>query len=360
MNGGAIPDEARRPAAGAARPALAADRCPRPSPPCGTGGTASSVEAALRVAAARLAAAAIDDPRREARLLLAHATGRDGAFLRAHGDEPLAAGGRRRFFTLVARRACRVPMAQLLGRCGFRHLDLRVSPATLTPRSESETVVETALALFAGPAPPPGPAGRVRAGRLSPSAGGARPPASLLDLGTGGGCLLIALLDLWPQSRGTGIDLSGRALAVARANARACGVAARARFAVGDWLEGVRERFDLVVCNPPYVASGDLPGLEPEVACHEPRLALDGGGDGLDGYRRILPRLAGVLAPGGIAVFEHGAGQGPALERLAAARSLAVAARVRDLAGRRRCLALRPARARDRHPRIEGKTGRAR
>lgn len=299
----------------------------------------SSVEAALRVATARLAAAAIDDPRREARLLLAHATGRDGALLRAHGDELLAAGGRHRFFALVARRARRVPMAQVLGRCGFRHLDLRVTPATLTPRPESETVVETALALFAVCA---------------------RPPASLLDLGTGSGCLLIALLDLWPQSRGTGIDLSGRALAVARANARACGVAARARFAAGDWLDGVRERFDLVVCNPPYVASGDIHALEPEVARHEPRLALDGGGDGLDGYRRILPRLSGVLAPGGIAVFEHGAGQGPALERLAAARSLAVAARARDLAGRRRCLALRSARAGDRHSRMEGEAGRAR
>lgn len=359
MNGGAIPGERRRPAAVAARPALAADRPLRPSPPWGVGGTPSSVEAALRVATARLAAAAIDDPRREARLLLAHATGRDGAFLRAHGDEPLATDGRHRFFALVARRARRVPMAQVLGRCGFRHLDLRVSPATLTPRPESETVVETALALFAGPAPPPGLAGRVCAGR-PPQNAAARPPASLLDLGTGSGCLLIALLDLWPQSRGMGIDLSGRALAVARANARACGVADRARFAVGDWLEGVRQRFDLVVCNPPYVASGDLPGLEPEVACHEPRLALDGGGDGLDGYRRILPRLAGVLAPGGIAVFEHGAGQGPALERLAAARSLAAVVRVRDLAGRRRCLALRSARAGARHLRGEGKAGRAR
>lgn len=280
----------------------------------------ASVGGALRQAAALLAAAAIDDPCREARLLLAHVTGRDGIALCAHGEAPLTPRARRRFHALVARRAQRVPMAQVVGRRGFRHLDLRVTAATLTPRPESETVVELALALFAPPA---------------------APPASLLDVGTGGGCLLVTLLHLWPGSRALGIDLSRPALAVARANARACGVASRARFAVGDWLADVRARFELVVCNPPYIASGDLPALAPEVARHEPRLALDGGRDGLDACRRILPCLAAVLAPGGVAVFEHGAGQGPALERLAAAWGLAPVATGRDLAGRRRCLALR-------------------
>jgi release factor glutamine methyltransferase len=272
--------------------------------------------AALDWGADRLAAAGIDAARLEARLLLAHALGLASAGLLAGLDLPAPASG---YPGLVARRAGREPLALILGRREFWSLDLLVSPATLIPRPESETLIEAALAAFAGRAA----------------------PRRLLDLGTGTGCLLLAALGEFPAACGVGIDRVPAAAALARDNAAVLGLAGRAAFLCGDWAAAVAGRFDLVLANPPYIPTADIAGLMPEVACHEPRSALDGGADGLAAYRAILADLPRLLAPGGIAVVELGAGQAAPVAALAAGAGLAAEARA-DLAGVPRALILGP------------------
>ena len=188
------------------------------------------------------------------------------------------------------------------------------------PRPDTETVVEAALA------------------RL-PDRGA---PLSVLDLGTGSGCLLVALLHETPAARGLGIDRAEAALRTARGNAAANGVGTRAAFAAGNWADAVGGRFDLLVSNPPYIPARDIPGLAQEVRDHDPRLALDGGADGLDAYWAILSQASGLLAPGGLAVLEVGAGQAPAVGGLAEAAGLRVEAVAADLAGHDRAVVLRP------------------
>lgn len=179
-------------------------------------------------------------------------------------------------------------MAQILGHRAFWTLDFLVNSHTLTPRPDSEIVIETALAhLTDKPI-------------LSPR---------LLDLGTGTGCLLLSLLAEVPAATGLGIDRSDEALAIARQNAANSGLTSRVAFHSGNWAEGLTERFDMVVSNPPYIPSGDIAGLAPEVRDWEPRLALDGGADGLEAYRAIARALPSLLKPGGAAVLEIGIGQ---------------------------------------------------
>ena len=192
-----------------------------------------------------------------------------------------------RLAPLVARRAAHEPLALILGRREFWSLEFAVSPATLIPRPESETLIEAAVAAFAHCAPP----------RL------------LLDLGTGTGCLLLAALSEFPAALGVGVDCSAEAAALAAGNAVALHLADRALFVCGDWADPLDAQFDLVLCNPPYVRTADLDGLMPEVARHEPRTALDGGPDGFAAWRRLLPALPRLLAPEGVAVLEIGAGQ---------------------------------------------------
>lgn len=278
----------------------------------------ATLSAAVAATATRLAEAGIEDARAEARLLVMEAAGVDRTALLAHGDTPLDAAAAVRLEAFATRRAARVPMAQVLGRRGFWEHDFRVTGDTLTPRPETELLVEAALARC-------GPAGA---------------PRRVLDLGTGTGCLLLSLLAAWPAAWGLGIDRSEAALAVARANARALGLADRAAFLLADWTDPVAGRFDAVVANPPYIPTAELAGLEPEVARHEPRLALDGGADGLDPYRILFPRLRQLLAPGALALFEHGAGQGAALAKLARDHTLKVAGALDDLAHHDRCLIL--------------------
>jgi release factor glutamine methyltransferase len=167
-------------------------------------------------------------------------------------------------------------------------------------------------------------------------------PLSILDLGTGSGCLLVALLHERPAARGLGVDRAPAALRAARANAAANGVGGRAAFAAADWGAPLAARFDLVVSNPPYIPAAEIAGLAPEVRLHDPRLALDGGADGLDAYRAILSGAPALLAPAGLAVLEVGAGQAPAVAGLAEASGLAVEAVVPDLAGHDRAVVLRP------------------
>lgn len=262
---------------------------------------------ALRHGAGQLAAAGIPNPRLEARLLLAHAAGLPTeAILRDSGqvvDAP-------RFGALLARRAAREPLALILGRQEFWSLSFAVSPATLIPRADSETVVEAALAALPD--------------RMA--------PLRVLDLGTGTGCLLLALLHERPAAWGVGVDLSPDAARLAARNADALGLVARAAFVCADWDAPLHGRFDLVLSNPPYVETGAIAGLMPEVARHEPFRALDGGADGLAAYRRILARLPVLLAPGGVAVLELGEGQAGPVGALAAATGLHHVSCAQDLA----------------------------
>ncbi len=271
---------------------------------------------AIGAAGRRLAAAGVDAPRRDARLLLAHALGTAPEVVFAYPERRLSAQEGAAFGSLLGRRAGRQPMAQILGRREFWSLDFAVTPAVLTPRPESETVVEAVL--DAGP----------------------DPCARVLDLGTGSGCLLLALLAELPNAHGIGVDLSAAAIAVAAANARALGLAGRARFCVGDWGRALGERFDVIVSNPPYVTSAAIDSLAPESCRHEPRMALDGGSHGLDAMRALAPEVARLLAPGGVVAIEIGAGQGIEVENMFATCGLTVTARRRDLAGVERCLLL--------------------
>jgi release factor glutamine methyltransferase len=218
---------------------------------------------------------------------------------------------------LVARRAGHEPLALILGRREFWSLDFAVSPATLIPRPDSETLVEAALAAFAN--------------RM--------PPRRVLDLGTGTGCLLLAVLSEFSAAFGVGVDCCFAAAALAARNAAALGLAARAAFLCGDWAAALDARFDLVLSNPPYIATGQLAFLMPDVAGFEPPAALDGGADGLCAYRTLLPALARLLARDGIAVLEVGAGQAETVARMAGNAGYVAVPRP-DLAGIPRALAL--------------------
>ncbi len=269
--------------------------------------------AALRRGAARLAQSGVESSAREARLLMAHLLGEPSTAL-LDPARPIDAVA---FDALLARRAAREPMAMITGRQGFWTLELAVSAATLIPRADSETLIEAALAAFPD--------------RLM--------VRSVLDLGTGTGCLLLAALAEFPAARGLGIDISADAARLAAGNARANGLP-QAMFAVGSWADPLAGTFDLVLSNPPYIESAVVPALMPEVARYEPRRALDGGADGLDAYRAILSMLPRLLAPGGVAVLEIGARQADAVAALARAAGFAQPAVRRDLAGHARAVVL--------------------
>jgi len=257
---------------------------------------------ALAEATARLAAAGVEEPRREARLIIAAALGLTRAELLAVESVDEA-----RIEPLLARRVAREPLAYITGRREFWGLEFAVSPATLIPRPDSETLVEAALA--AVPAP----------GRI-------------LDLGTGTGCLLLSLLHERPSAWGVGVDLSPEAAALAAGNARALGLAGRAAFLAGSWADAVAGQFDLVISNPPYIERAAIAGLMPEVGRFEPAAALDGGADGLAAYGAIYAALPRLLAPNGAAVLELGAGQAKSVSDLAAGAGFACVLRP-DLAG---------------------------
>lgn len=266
-------------------------------------------------AVARLEAAGVEDARREARLLLALALDTDLAGVLRAG--PLSPEQQARFDALVARRAAREPFARIAGHREFWGLEFALSPATLVPRPDSETLIEAALA-------------------AKPDRASVR---RVLDLGTGTGCLLGAALAEYPQATGIGVDASAAAAATARGNLARFGV--RASVIVGDWACGLAGGFDLVLSNPPYIPAADIPALAPEVARHDPYAALAGGADGLDAYRAIVADLPRLLARDGVAVLELGIGQAEAVCGLVSARGLTVADIRNDLAGLARALVLR-------------------
>jgi release factor glutamine methyltransferase len=287
-----------------------------PHPPAGEGEREATVATALRAAAARLAASGVPEPRLDARLLLAEALGAEPAAVFGWPERRLGAAERERFAGLVERRARREPVSRILGRREFWSLPFRVVPATLDPRPDSETLVEAALAEFAD----------------------VSAPLRVLDFGTGTGCLLLAFLSERPSATGIGVDLAPAALACARANAAALGLGGRARFVASDWDAALAGTADVILANPPYIEAGAIAALDPEVALHDPRRALDGGADGLDAYRALAVGTARLLAPEGQAFLELGQGQAAAVAALMTAAGLAVRAIRRDLAGEERCL----------------------
>jgi release factor glutamine methyltransferase len=271
--------------------------------------------------AARLEAAGIEAARSEAWLLLAAATGRSRAELIAGAARALSPAEEQRLEALAARRLTREPMAYILGSREFWSLPFEVSPAVLVPRPESETVVEAALAQIAD--------------RTA--------PLRILDLGTGSGCLLLALLSELPRASGLGTDCSAAALAMAKSNARRLGLAERAEFREGDWGRGLAGPFEIIVCNPPYLARTDAENLAPEVRAFEPEAALFAGPDGLLAYHTLAPDCARLLAKDGMVFLEIGQGQGAAVERIMRRHGLRLVASRPDLAGIERCLMFLPA-----------------
>lgn len=281
----------------------------------------TTLAAARRLLADRLAEAGIADAGAEARLLLKLATGRDAALPGSAAETCLDAAEAGRASHVAARRLAREPFARIAGSGAFHGLDLALNDACLVPRDDTEALVDAALRLL--------PAGE---------------PAAILDLGVGPGTILLALLTERPEAHGLGVDVSAEALEAARQNARTLGLADRADFAEGRWMDGLAGAFDLVVSNPPYIPARDCDALAPEVALHDPRLALDGGADGLDAYRAIFAGVGQVLKPGGHVAVEIGIGQAPDVTAIARGCGFRLERLSSDLAGIPRALVFRQAR----------------
>jgi release factor glutamine methyltransferase len=277
-----------------------------------------TVAAARRAWAAEFRTHGIESPELDARLLVGHALGLDHAALAAAGARTLGAEQDSAIAVLARRRLAGEPVARILGHKEFWSLPLRLDAATLVPRPETETVVEAALAAVDASGP------RSR-------------PLRIADLGTGSGAIILALLSELPNAFGVATDTSPGALAVARDNARRLALM-RANFVACDVAAALRGPFDIIVSNPPYIASGDIVALAPEVRDFDPRSALDGGPDGLGFYRAIAATAAALLAPEGALVVELGIGQAEPVAALFAAAGLVPSPPRPDLSGVPRAL----------------------
>lgn len=269
----------------------------------------------LRAGAARLEKS--KTPLLDARILMKFVTGLDDAGLIANSGAHLPEERVKSFYDLIDRRSNGEPVAYLTGIKEFWSLPIKVSPDVLIPRNDSECLIETALE---------------RRDKKS--------PLKILDLGTGSGCLLLALLTEFPQARGVGIDRSLSALNVARENADRLRLSDRADFIPGDWFSAVRGKFDIIISNPPYIPDGDLNDLPADVSAYEPREALFAGQDGMDAHRAILSAAPDALTPGGLLILECGADQAGFLKEMAAnSFSTAEIFIINDLEGRNRGIA---------------------
>ncbi|MFT8719578.1 peptide chain release factor N(5)-glutamine methyltransferase [Acetobacter sp.] len=276
----------------------------------------SRVKTLIAEATASLMRARIEEPRREARILFEIAYGHDISWQMMNPDSVMP--NAQSFFALVQRRADHEPVAYLKGEKGFWTLDLEVTRDTLIPRGDTETLIEALI--------------RYRPDRASVS--------SVLDLGTGSGCLLLAALIEYPQAMGVGVDYMEGTARQAAHNATLNQLDQRAFFIVAEWMNPLAARFDVVLSNPPYIPSRDIGGLMRDVADYEPMIALDGGTEGLDAYRAIIPRLPDVLTPEGIAILEFGIGQAEDVQQIAQSAGLKTVELCSDLAGVTRAIVL--------------------
>lgn len=274
-----------------------------------------TIEIARRILTARLDAAGIDNAALDARLLIGTALNLDLTGIIAQAARQLTAEQATRLDTFARRRISGEPVARILGTKEFWGLAFKVSAETLVPRPDTETVVEAALEILRGESR-------------------AHLALRIADLGTGSGAILLALLSELPDATGVGTDLSAAALETACENANKLGLASRADFVLTDYAEALSGPFDLIVSNPPYIRSADIADLAPEVRDHDPHLALDGGRDGLEAYRRIAPQAARLLSPGGLLILEIGQGQDDDVSRLVTSAGLTGTGSARaDLAG---------------------------
>lgn len=271
----------------------------------------STAGAALAAAAARLRAAGVADPARDARLLLAHAARIDATRITLIAPEALSPEIAERFDALVSLRAVRVPVSHLVGERAFYGRRFKISKDVLDPRPDTETLIEAALS---------------------------EPFEHVLDLGVGSGNILVTLLAERRDATGVGVDLSEAACLQASANAVLHGVADRARIQTSDWFSDIQGQFDLIVSNPPYIAADEMPELEPEVRRYEPHMALTDGADGLKAYRKIADGVMAHLAPKGRVIVEIGPSQGAAVMALFAQAGLTGIGLLRDLDGRDRVI----------------------
>ncbi len=274
-----------------------------------------TIEVARRMLTARFEAAGIDSAALDARLLTGAVLHLDLTGLIAQGQHQLTMDDAARLEAFAQRRLAGEPVARILGTKEFWGLPLKLSADTLVPRPDTETVVEAVLEILR-------------------AEGRTQTPLRIADLGTGSGAILLALLTELPDALGIGTDLSAAALDTAKANARDLGLASRADFIVSDYAVGLSDQFDVIVSNPPYIRSDDIAALAPEVRGYDPHLALDGGHDGLEAYRRIAPQAAMLLSPRGLLVLEVGQDQDDDVARLVTAAGLTVTGPARtDLAG---------------------------
>ncbi|ACB94475.1 peptide chain release factor N(5)-glutamine methyltransferase [Beijerinckia indica] len=269
---------------------------------------------AQRHLTAFFSAAGLETPGLDARLLLCAALGIDHAGLIRDPAEPI--GDKAKVLdAFCRRRLAREPVSRIIGEREFWSLDLKLDPAVLDPRPDTETLIDLVLR---------------EVGKR------ACPPQRVLDLGTGSGAILAALLTEWPEAFGVGVDLSPRTCAIAAGNFARLGLGDRAAVFCGRWSAALSGRFDLIVSNPPYIVLDEIDTLAPEVSLYDPRLALDGGPDGFDAYRALLPPLASLLAEGGLVALECGAGQSPILQDLLRAAQLEPMSIGLDLSGHER------------------------
>jgi len=284
--------------------------------------TGHSIESARRALTARLRSAGLDEAGLDARILLGAVLSLDLTGLISQAARPLTEAEASQLAHYAQRRIAGEPVARILGMREFWGLPFRLSEATLVPRPDTETVVERALEMF-------------REQSLSH-------PPRIADIGTGSGAILLALLHEIPDAFGVGTDLSLTALDTAKGNAAALGLADRAAFVACSYASALRGPFDLIVSNPPYIPAGEIPKLSIEVREHDPHLALDGGNDGYDAYRALIPQAAGLLTPGGALIVEAGQGQAGNIETLMAAAALSIDRPPKaDLAGIPRALSAR-------------------
>lgn len=271
--------------------------------------SAATAAQAMATAAARLRAAGVPDPARDARLLLAHAASVDASRVTLIAPEEIAPEIAERFEALVSLRAVRVPVSHLVGARAFYGRDFKISRDVLDPRPETETLVELALG---------------------------EPFERVLDLGTGSGCILVTLLAERTQARGLGVDLSQAACLQASANAVLLEVQDRVEINQSDWFSAVEGRFDLIVSNPPYLGQDEMAHVAPELARHEPQMALTDGGDGLSAYRVIADQAQSYLTPAGRVLVEIGWQQGDAVQAIFRSAGWGQVTLAHDLDGRAR------------------------